>query len=82
MTSPKQSATAAGPNANRRRAAKRATAANEEMSFELYNLALDLGEKTDLKDKEPARVKEMQDYLMKMVADAVPLPSGAEGSDE
>lgn len=48
-------------------------------AVELYNLARDIGETTNLVDKEPDRVAAMQAHLAELLKNAV--PSGAVGND-
>jgi arylsulfatase A-like enzyme len=47
-------------------------AAPKETAIELYNLATDPGEKTDLAEREPDRIKAMQARLAALLKDAVP----------
>lgn len=64
-------------------AAKKAAAKKKAQpaagSIELYNLATDIGETTNLADKEPDRVATMQARLAELLKNAV--PSGAVGND-
>ncbi len=64
-------------------AAKKAAAKKKAQpatgSVELYNLASDISETTNLADKEPERVATMQAHLTELLKNAV--PSGAVGND-
>lgn len=62
---------APNPNPNAAKKNKK-KAAPTETTFELYNLASDPGEKTNLAIKEPERTKAMQAKLAALLKDAVP----------
>lgn len=77
-------AAAATPDGSRKaNTAKKAAAKKKAQaatgSIELYNLATDIGETTNLADKEPERVATMQAHLTELLKNAV--PSGAVGND-
>ena len=64
------SAAVAPNDAQKARAKKKARSASEVV--ELYNLAADIGETTNLADKEPDRVATMKAQLAELLKNAVP----------